>query len=74
MTAADRYYDSLETRDPETREKELFEALGQQIGHAQANSAYFAEALKDVEASAVTDYAALANLPVTRKSDLVARF
>ena len=66
------YYDDLETRDPEQRERALFSALPGQIAHARANAPYFARLLKDVEANEVHDRKALAKLPVTRKSDLIA--
>jgi len=46
-------------------------ALPAQIAHAQTNSAYFGETLKEVAADAVTSRQALAALPVTRKSDLI---
>ncbi|HEX7951999.1 MAG TPA: phenylacetate--CoA ligase family protein, partial [Burkholderiales bacterium] len=66
------YYDDLETRDPEQRDKALFGALPGQIAHAKANTAYFARLLRDIDASAVRDRKSLAQLPVTRKSDLIA--
>ncbi|HEX4985800.1 MAG TPA: AMP-binding protein [Burkholderiales bacterium] len=66
------YYDDLETRDPEARERALFAALPGQIRHAKANTAYFAQLLRDVDAGDVRDRGALAKLPVTRKSDLIA--
>ncbi len=66
------YYDDLETRPAEEREGALFSALPAQVAHAKKNAPYFAQALKDVEPSAVVDRAALARLPVTRKSELTA--
>ncbi len=66
------YYDDLETRDPEVREQALFAALPGQIAHARSATTYFAEILKDVEPAAIRDRTALAALPVTRKSDLIA--
>jgi phenylacetate-CoA ligase len=66
------YYDALETRDPEARERELLERLAQQVAHARANAPGFARILKDVEPREVVSRAALARLPVTRKSDLKA--
>ena len=66
------YYDARETRDPEERERDLLSRLPQQIAHAQAGSPYFAEALAQVEASAVSSRAALARLPVLRKQALIA--
>ncbi len=64
------FYDSLETRDPEQREEELFEALVRQLASAKENTSYYAESLRDVDPSAVTSREALAALPVIRKSDL----
>lgn len=65
------FYDALETRDPETRERDLFARLSAHVAHAKKNAPYFANLLKDIDAGAVTDRKALAALPVTRKSDLV---
>ena len=67
------YYDALETRDPELRERALFAALPGQIAHARAKAPYFTELLAEVDPAAVTDRAALAKLPLTRKSALIAR-
>jgi phenylacetate-CoA ligase len=64
------YFDSQETRDPEQRERELFAALLGQISHAKSRAPFFAKTLRDLDAKTVTDRAALARLPVTRKSDL----
>jgi len=66
------YYDDLETRDPEQRERALFGALPGQIRHAQANTTFFARLLQDVDASTIRDRKTLAGLPVTRKSELIA--
>jgi phenylacetate-CoA ligase len=71
MNARDTsHYDALETRDPAEREAADLVRLPRQIGHARTRSAYYAELLKDVDPDAVTSRAALARLPVTRKSDL----
>ncbi len=64
------HYDTLETRSPEEREKALMQALPQQVAHARANAPFFAEWLKDVDPASVTSRAALAKLPVLRKSVL----
>jgi phenylacetate-coenzyme A ligase PaaK-like adenylate-forming protein len=71
VTAA-RHYDALETRDPQERERALMAALPQQIAHAKANAPYFAALLTDIDPRAVTSRATLAQLPVTRKSALLA--
>jgi phenylacetate-CoA ligase len=67
-----RYYDALETRDPEARESEQLARLPGLIAHAQANAAGFARILAGVDARAVDSRARLAALPVTRKSELKA--
>ncbi len=64
------HYDDLETRDPATREKALLAALPGQIGHAKANAAALGRLLDGVSPGDVTSRAALAQLPVLRKSDL----
>jgi phenylacetate-CoA ligase len=67
------YFDALEARTPEAREAELMAALPRQIAHAQARSPAMAEILAGVDAAAITSRAALARLPVTRKSELLVR-
>ncbi|QHJ01536.1 AMP-binding protein [Xylophilus rhododendri] len=65
------FYDTLETRAPEAREAALFAALPAQVALAQRHSPALARILDGVEAAAVRDRAALARLPVTRKSELL---
>jgi len=60
------YFDTLETRSAEERERALAAALRAQITHAKTNAPFFAEWLKDVDPAAVTGRAALARLPVLR--------
>ena len=67
------HFDTLEGRDPAARESALMAALPQQVAHAQANAAAFAQILADVDADGVTSRAALARLPVTRKHELLER-
>jgi phenylacetate-CoA ligase len=67
------YFDALETRDPAERESALMAALPKVVAHSQKNSRAFAEVLKDVDASRITSREALAELPVTRKHELLAR-
>ena len=47
------FYDDLETRDPEQRERALLSALPGQVRHAKANAAYFARLLRDVDPNAI---------------------
>ena len=65
------HFDALETRDPDLRERALMDALPRQIAHAKTNAPAFARILADVDPAAVTSRAALAAVPVTRKSDLL---
>src|SRR5947207_1407016 len=66
-----QHYDSLETRDPEERERLLMAALPGQVAHARRKAPGWARILADVDPAGVSSRAALAKLPVTRKSDLV---
>jgi phenylacetate-CoA ligase len=61
--------DSLETRTPEQRERELMARLPQLVARAKA-AAGWSRILKDVNAADISSRAALATLPVTRKSEL----
>ncbi|MCZ2136472.1 MAG: AMP-binding protein [Burkholderiales bacterium] len=64
--------DPRETRPAAEREAEHFARLPQLIAHAKAHAPAFAASLADVEPARVTDRAALARLPVVRKSELLA--
>ena len=66
---SDPLYDALEAREPAAREAALMATLPAQIRAAQATAA-FAEILRGVDAAGVASRAALARLPVTRKSQL----
>jgi phenylacetate-CoA ligase len=66
-----KYFDALETRSADERKSALAIRLPQQIAHAKANTAYFAESLKHVDAALIVSANALAGLPVVRKSDLI---
>ena len=67
------FYDALETRSTHEREAALMAALPQQIAHAQQASAAFASILAGIDAASVTTRQALAQLPVTRKHELLER-
>ncbi|KPK08709.1 MAG: AMP-dependent synthetase [Betaproteobacteria bacterium SG8_39] len=64
------HYDTLETRSPDEREAQLMAALPKQIALAKRRAPGFRRILKGVDAKSVDSRAALARLPVTRKSDL----
>ena len=65
------FFDALETRLPESRERDLMAVLPMQIANAQKNSAAFAKLFNNVDADSITSRQALAKLPVTRKSELL---
>src|SRR2546429_517996 len=65
------HYDALETREPAQREAELFARLPDVLRKAMAAPAY-AERLNGTDPASVTSRAALARLPVLRKSELPA--
>lgn len=67
------YFDALETRSPEVRERQQMAALPSLIGFAKSYAPAFGELLADVDAEAVTTREALAKLPVIRKSELLER-
>jgi phenylacetate-CoA ligase len=64
------YYDELEVRTPSARQAAEARNLAGQIAHAKANAPYYRELLSAVDPAAITTREALAQLPVTRKSDL----
>ena len=66
------FYDELEVRDPVERERDLFAALPKQLLQAQTAATAFAKILDGVKPADITSRAALAQLPVTRKSELLA--
>ncbi|MBM3521570.1 MAG: phenylacetate--CoA ligase [Alphaproteobacteria bacterium] len=67
------FLDELETRDPEQRERVQFSALTEQLANAKSNAPAFAALLAGIDPEAVTNRAALARLPVLRKSELMER-
>jgi phenylacetate-CoA ligase len=71
MTAMTDHYDALETRDPSMREAGLFSRLPAILRRAMTAPGY-AEHLRGIDPTKITSRAALATLPVLRKSDLPA--
>ncbi|WP_426173245.1 phenylacetate--CoA ligase family protein [Massilia sp. TWR1-2-2] len=61
--------DELETRDPQVRERDLMARLPQLIARAQQGPGWEG-ILAGVDAAGIDSRAALADLPITRKSDL----
>jgi phenylacetate-CoA ligase len=64
-----QHYDSLETRDPDVREREQLAQLAAIIARAMSAPAW-AKHLDGVDAKSVATRASLAKLPVLRKSDI----
>lgn len=65
------YFDDLETRSPEARVARQLAALPAQLINAISHAPAFARILDGVVPAQVDTLAALAQLPVTRKSELV---
>ncbi len=66
-------YDTLETRDPASRESELMARLPGHIAQARAHAPAYAALHADVDPEAIRTREALARLPVVRKSELLER-
>ena len=64
-------YDALEARDPEVREAALMGALPAVIAAAKEHCPAYRDLLSAVQPEKVTDRQALAELPLTRKSELI---
>ena len=64
------FFDKLETRASKRREAALMAELPRLVAHAKKRASGFARILSEVNPSTVRSRAALAKLPVTRKSDL----
>lgn len=73
MTGTDEYYDDLETQQPGAREAALFAALPGHLVRAVKNAPAVAAQLAGIDPAGVTDRAALAAIPVLRKSELIER-
>ncbi|HEV7414291.1 MAG TPA: AMP-binding protein [Casimicrobiaceae bacterium] len=65
------YFDTLETRDPELRERAQLAAVREQIAYARAHAPWFARTLAGIDPAAIDSRAALASIPVVRKSELL---
>ena len=65
------HYDALETREPAAREADLFARLPEVLRKALQAPTY-AERMRGIDPATITSRAALARLPVLRKSELPA--
>lgn len=67
------HYDDLETRSPQARESALLAALPAHIEQAIRKAPAYGALLEKVRAEKIDSRAALAELPVTRKTELLER-
>ena len=67
------FFDVLETRAPEQRERDLMAALPGAIARAIARAPAIAEQLRGIDPATITSREALARLPVLRKHELLER-
>jgi phenylacetate-CoA ligase len=67
------FYDALDARAREEREADLMRRLPGQVAHAKENTPFYRELLAGIDPRSVDSRAALAALPLTRKSELVER-
>jgi phenylacetate-CoA ligase len=65
------FFDSLETRDPQERQQALIQAVSAQVGHAKNKAPAYKTLLADIDPGEINDIAAIARLPITRKSELI---
>jgi phenylacetate-CoA ligase len=65
------HFDTLEIRDPGERERALLAALPARIALAKSHTAAYARIFASVDPGTINSRAALARLPVTRKSELL---
>jgi len=71
MQTPHEFFDDLEIQDPRVRELSVFAALPRQIQNAQRHAPAYAKILEGVTAGDISNRAALAQLPITRKSALI---
>ena len=71
MMTMREHFDTLETREPATRERAQLARLPQQIAYAMARAPAFAALFANFDPAAIDSRDALARLPVTRKSELL---
>ena len=71
MAGVSDHYDTLETRDPQARERDLLARLPGILARARTAPGW-ARQLGNLDPDTVVSRAALAKLPLLRKADLVA--
>ena len=67
------HFDGRETRSADERASDLSRELPALVAHAQQKSGFFNKCLHGVDASSITTEASLSELPIVRKSDMLAR-
>ena len=65
------HFDALEARSPAVREAALLAALPAHIAHAKAQAPAFSKSLQHITTADINSRAALAQLPVIRKHELL---
>ncbi len=65
------FFDHKEKQKPEKREQYLITRLQDTLAYAMDNTLFYGERLKELHPEQITSRAALARLPVTRKSDMI---
>ena len=66
------YYDKLETRSSDERSAAQLAALRAQLAHVTQNTSAYAHAFREINVDSIADFESFAQLPLTRKSELIA--
>ena len=66
------FYDQLETRSSEERADAQLTALRTQLSDVAQNTLAYADAFSNIDIASITDFESFAQLPLTRKSELIA--
>jgi phenylacetate-CoA ligase len=66
-----RYFSAKETQDPTIREQSLMARLPEFIAYAKQECAHYHQTLQHIDAEKITSRALLAQLPITRKAQLI---
>ena len=65
------YYDSLEIRDPKTRQNDQFSNLPKHLRHSAERSTYVKKQLNGIDIDSIGCAEDLTQIPVVRKSQLI---
>ncbi len=65
------FFDELETQDAQTREQHLLGQLPSLVARAKSDCDYYRSTLLDIDPATINSRAALEQLPILRKSDLI---